>query len=380
MALRPKYTHLWAESALPEDIGDADVYVPQNPAYPEQVANQYSAGWYVSPLDDLVKQPHQWINSWAYTVDLAILELVRSGNQYDTTVSYRKGGIVNVEGVWWTAKASGKLNPPHVSQWKKTQFADVDELQAAIAERNAFLDAHEARTDNPHKVTAAQLSADTQAQTDAKVAAVQSDLNAWKARKDNPHKATPAQLGVLPVTGGVFTGRVTFPQIKQAGGSVVGLYGGVMGFTLNAYNFGIQPSTEVPVSNNTELLTTSSYERMRRRAGRRYLKAAPEAHFLLANDIHTVPSGLGGGTLTGPASFNGVSLKLEAGQSLTTAIPITSGTVIARVDGVTTAKVGTLPLNILSLFTGERISDLKLWSTLLTRQQCIHQGVTVWLP
>lgn len=380
MALRPKYTHLWAESALPEDIGDADVYVPQNPAYPEQAANQYSVGWYVSPRNDLVKQPHQWVNSWAYTVDLAILELVRSGNQYETTVSYRKGGIVNVEGVWWAAKASGKLKPPHVSQWKKTQFADVDEIQAAVAERNAFLDAHEARTDNPHKVTAAQLSADTKAQTDAKVAAVQSDLNAWIVRKDNPHKVTPAQLGVLPATGGVFTGRVTFPQIKQVGGSVIGLYGGVMGFTLNAYNFGIQPSTEIPVSNNSELLTTSSYEVMRRRASRRYPKAAPEAHFLLANDVHTVPSGLGGGTLTGPATFSGTALKLEAKQSLTTAVTLTSGTIIARVDGVVTAKVGTLPANILSVFQGAWIADLKLWSTLLTKQQCIHQGVTVWLP
>ena len=163
MAQRPKYINLWAESALPEDIGDADVYVPQNPAYPEQTTNQYLTGWYVPPLNDLVKQPHQWINAWAYTVDLAILEAMQSGPTYDATVTYRKGGMVNANGVWWAAKSDGQLSAPNVTQWSKTQFTDVDEFQASLAELNAKQTAHEGRRDNPHNVTTTQIDAYTTA-------------------------------------------------------------------------------------------------------------------------------------------------------------------------------------------------------------------------
>jgi hypothetical protein len=78
---------------------------------------------------------------------------------------------------------------------------------AAIAVVQANVDAHEARTDNPHSVTKAQVglgSADNTSDADkpvstaqaAAIADVQVDVDAHEAQTDNPHSVTKAQVGL----------------------------------------------------------------------------------------------------------------------------------------------------------------------------------------
>ena len=103
--------------------------------------------------------------------------------------------------------------PPTVSGLENvdnTSDADKPVSTAQAAAINAVqpdVDNHEARADNPHAVTAAQVglgNVDDTADADKPVSTlqataigvVQADIDAHEARIDNPHTVTAAQVGL----------------------------------------------------------------------------------------------------------------------------------------------------------------------------------------
>lgn len=379
MTQRPIYAHIWAENALPADIGDADVYVPENPVYPEQATDQYKAGWYVSPGNDHVKQPHQWLNSWARTSDTAILEYMQRGTAYDSTVTYQVGSYVQEDGVWWKARVAGQLAAPNMTEWIRIGRTDIKEINLFIAERHATLTTHMARRDAPHEVSPIQIDAYSKTQLDQLVAAVQTDLNSYQMRRDNPHTVTAAQLGVLPTTGGTFTGQVQFALLRLLNNVTVGLQSGTFGVACNAASIGIMPTTSVPTASGSELLHERNYRTIRNRHNTKFVAPAPELELPLVRDFNSIQSGFDDIEFTGTPTFSSDGLLLVEGQTLTVRPRLGNGTQLVTIDGKVSARRGAIPENLLSAISGTRVKDLRLWSTELTDEQCLSLGMTEWL-
>ncbi|ARM70527.1 tail fiber protein [Shewanella phage SppYZU05] len=382
MATRPLYSSLWAQNAAPEDFGDADVYVPSNPVYPEQTENQYTVGWYVSPNNDLVKQPHQWVNSWAYTVDLAILELITNGSVYQPTISFRKSGIVHVEGQWWLSKADENTASPAPAAWDKAAFNDIVDLNNYAAVKDSEIEAHKGRQDNPHGVTPAQIQGYSKAQIDANVAVVQDDLTSYKQRRDNPHEVTAAQLNALSVAGGRFNGPVVMPAMRLPIGVEVSLSEGIFGGRSQGVSLGINPTIGIPTSNKVELVSDKTFHAIRQRYASQFNAPPPELQLPLLRDLTTYQSGYGGVELTGTIDFHQHGLLMNPDLILT-ATPAGVRTVVALgSDGVTYAvQTPTASTNLLQRLRDRdmRVSNLRAWSTPLTEDQCYGLGVSVWL-
>ena len=111
MTTRPSLDVLWAQDALPDNIGDADTYVPANPAYPEQKPNQYSAGWSVTGKT-VVKQPHQWINSWYQSVDWRLMEWYARNFAWQPEITYAAGAVITVSNLRYVALSANSNKPP----------------------------------------------------------------------------------------------------------------------------------------------------------------------------------------------------------------------------------------------------------------------------
>ena len=75
------------------------------------------------------------------------------------------------------------------------------------------IDAHEARKDNPHKVTTAQINAASAAD----LIEIKQRLDTHEARTDNPHKTTAAQIGAVAAREGAknIWVRATHPIAKK---------------------------------------------------------------------------------------------------------------------------------------------------------------------
>ncbi|BDD79589.1 hypothetical protein [Burkholderia phage FLC9] len=99
-------------------------------------------------------------------------------------------------------------------------------LQAEIDSGNAGLAAHLADFTNPHRVTAAQLSVYTKAQSDAITTPINTTLTNHVANKSNPHQVTVAQLNTYDgptidskIATAVAAVRIPFTPVQQGGGA-----------------------------------------------------------------------------------------------------------------------------------------------------------------
>ena len=112
----------------------------------------------------------------------------------------------------------------------KAKAAAASETKAAASAKEAQthskgLATHTGRADNPHSVTAGQVGAYTQAQTDSAIAF-------HTGRADNPHKVTAAQVGAYTkaqtdsryahVTGDTFIGPIIGTDLTLSSGVYLG--------------------------------------------------------------------------------------------------------------------------------------------------------------
>ena len=198
MAIRPKLNRVWTSnnSVARRDPGDA----------------KYLQGW-VAEIPT-----YQVLNYLQYKIDTTMLAQAERGIfEWGDDVSYGVGSLAWDETnktiyVCTVTNPSKTLRPSaNLAQWSPSSIqvprANYDAIVAAI-------NAHIANvTSNPHRVTAAQIGAYNKAELDAIVANYRAMVLAHTTDYNNPHRLTATQVGAVPVTGGTYTGEVTFTTV-----------------------------------------------------------------------------------------------------------------------------------------------------------------------
>lgn len=191
---RPKIGRLFASQAdtSRRDPGDA----------------KYGLGW-VAEIPTL-----QVLNFLQYRVDSFLLALAERGvTSWGGDVTYTKGALAfdDATGVIYVSTVANpdttKAPNANPSQWTKSASQisrdEFDSISASIS-------SHIANLSNPHKLTPKILGTYTTAEIDALVKTLNAQVLAHVQDKNNPHKVTAAQAGAVPITGGTYTGPVTF--------------------------------------------------------------------------------------------------------------------------------------------------------------------------
>lgn len=199
MALRPILNRIWASTnpVTRRDPGTA----------------KYVIGW-TSEIPTF-----QVLNYLQFKVDTTLLAFAERGiPEWGSDVTYAKGALAWNETnatiyVCLVANPDKTKRPDqNAAQWTissvQTPRADYDTAKANWVAHIANV------TGNPHALTPGRLNAYTKAETDALIKTY-TDLVATHANdKNNPHKTTAAQIGAVPITGGTYTGDVTFGSGK----------------------------------------------------------------------------------------------------------------------------------------------------------------------
>jgi hypothetical protein len=197
MALRPKLNRIWASSNanLRRDPGDA----------------KYIQGW-ISEIPT-----YQVLNYLQYKIDTTLLAIAERGiAEWGSDVTYGLGSVVWDEldkkiyissvGAPDKDKAPSTNSAHWVASSIQISRASYDSITAAINAHIADI------TGNPHQLTAGRLNAYNKDETDAIFAQYRALVLTHASDKNNPHGVTAAQAGAVPITGGTYTGDVTFIQ------------------------------------------------------------------------------------------------------------------------------------------------------------------------
>lgn len=191
---RPKLNRIWANqtASARRDPGD----------------QKYITGW-VSEIPT-----YQVLNFLQWKNDTTILALAERGiAEWGPDVVYYKSAVAWDETVGQVylatvANPRSDLAPSKNSaQW---QPSAINITRVDYDNAKANWQAHIANVSNPHKLTAGQLSAYTKAEVDNILSQYRTLVANHANNTNNPHKTTAAQIGAVPVTGGTYTGQVTF--------------------------------------------------------------------------------------------------------------------------------------------------------------------------
>ena len=198
MAIRPKLNRVWTSnnSVARRDPGD----------------EKYLKGW-VAEIPT-----YQVLNYLQYKIDTTMLAQAERGIfEWGNDVSYGVGSLAWDETdktiyVCTVASPNKTLRPSaNSAQWSPSSIqvsrANYDSIVAAINAHIADI------TSNPHKVTAAQIGAYNKSELDSIVANYRAMVQAHVTDYNNPHQLTATQVGAVPVTGGAYTGEVTFTTV-----------------------------------------------------------------------------------------------------------------------------------------------------------------------
>ncbi|HGD9033403.1 TPA: LamG-like jellyroll fold domain-containing protein [Escherichia coli] len=198
MAIRPKLNRVWTSnnSVARRDPGD----------------EKYLKGW-VAEIPT-----YQVLNYLQYKIDTTMLAQAERGIfEWGNDVSYGVGSLAWDETnktiyVCTVASPNKTLRPSaNSAQWSPSSIqvsrANYDSIVAAINAHIADV------TTNPHKVTAAQIGAYNKSELDSIVANYRAMVQAHVTDYNNPHQLTATQVGAVPVTGGAYTGEVTFTTV-----------------------------------------------------------------------------------------------------------------------------------------------------------------------
>lgn len=167
--------------------------------------SKYALGW-VAEIPT-----YQVLNFLHNRIDTNILALAERGVfEWGADIDYKKNALCwdETDGriyVSTVANPSKLLTPSqNPSQWTASSI----QIPASHFQQLAnSINAHLTDYGNPHKISAAQLSAYTKAQIDTLVANLQTELNTHKAAS-NPHGTDADDVGAVPITGGRYTGTV----------------------------------------------------------------------------------------------------------------------------------------------------------------------------
>lgn len=306
MALRPLLGRIWAQSGKRSDPG----------------REKYLQGWTAEI------PTYEVLNFLQYQIDLALLaQTERGAPEWGADVAYYKGALAwdDTDNTVYIAKVANpnrNLKPSaNSAQWEPSA---IQVTVKGFEEQEKRFNDHVARVDNPHKVTAQLAGTYTRAQIDTKVAAVQKNTDDHKADKNNPHGTTAAQIGAVPITGGAYTGDVTFTTEEtkfnpNAGDYAVRADAGFFGLRQGTTRLGIEKSTKRAIiqdgSNVDYLMSESEYVEKRRTIEHEYAVPTPDCWIDALSDIH-LKQGFGFTDFIRPESSPYID---KSGRSLTAA-------------------------------------------------------------
>lgn len=397
---RPLFIGYWAQDALSADIGDADVYVPTNPVYPEQVDQQYETGWFVSPDED-VKQPHQWMNQWLQNTDYILHSWHISMSTWLPEMEYLAGAVVHLEGKRFIAqRANAGENPLlYPDTWEEAAFYTKKQAEDDLAAHTKDFEDHRDDQSNPHNVHIHQLNGYTKEEIDALEAAQAGDLRSHIDRRDNPHNVTYQQLGILPVSGGNHTGLTGVGRMDFRAGQSVRKTGDSLHLRQGEHKLEVKDDGRCTLDNSV-LVDESNHRSIRHNTSSLFRAPTPDWHLALVSDINSYPSTFGGveykssnefmyhdkaGVLqvaevdTPAFTTGGLVLSPESVQSLTVTFVESGGTILAEVDGVVRGYAGHMSsqnlLDYFVEFSPKTITNVKVWYGFLSKYQLSSQGL-----
>lgn len=195
MATRPKLNRIWASTnaATRRDPGDP----------------KYLVGW-VSEIPTF-----QVLNYLQFKTDTTMLAQAERGVfEWGNDISYVKGALCwnEQDSTIYVSLAANpdktKRPDQNLTQWSKSSLQiSRDSFDTAVANWTAHI---ANTTGNPHNLTPGRIGAYTKAESDALITQYRNLVAAHVADVNNPHKTTATQIGAVPVTGGTYTGDVTF--------------------------------------------------------------------------------------------------------------------------------------------------------------------------
>ena len=232
MTNRTTLGRIWAESGQRVDPDEDGI-------------QKYSQGW-------LAEIPsYEVLNFLQWRVDIALTALAERGiPEWGNDIGYLQGALAwdNSNNTVYRAKVNspsrGLAPSANLSQWEPSAI-QISSLQWTTA--NNKINTHIARTDNPHGVTAEQVNTYIKSVIDNKIAAVNTTISNHIANTNDPHDVTAAQAGAVPITGGAYTGAVTFSteetKINPAAGDQA-VFGNatMVGIRAGTTRFGIRKS------------------------------------------------------------------------------------------------------------------------------------------
>lgn len=282
MATRPTLARIWALSGARKDPGSL----------------KYSTGW-IGEIPTF-----EVLNFQMNRIDTALLAFAERGvPEWGPDIEYVLGaqafasdGKIYVSKV---AAPSRALSPQNnLTEWEESSAQFTMAQYAAMV---AKFDAHIARMDNPHRVTAAQAGTYTQTQINDKIAVVNQKITSHTSDMGNPHKTTASQIGAVPITGGTYTGPVVFANAETkinpgAGDHAVFADATAVGLRYNTIKIGIEKSSGRAFMQNGAskqyLLNEPEYVKLRKTVEKNYAVPTPDLELDLLSDIH-IKQGMG---------------------------------------------------------------------------------------
>lgn len=193
MTSRLTFQFPWAQDG---EVADPDLDTT-NPSY---IADRYAnLGWEVE------KPPNEWQNFLTQISDLKIMSLLFSGvAEFDDGVTYQTGAVSILNGVVQIKVASG---------WEQILDMKTVDYLNDVAAMKLIYDNHMVAT-NPHQDTVETLTDKSRTKeyldTAFGSAADPQTIVYHKLQQGRVHQETPEQVGTLPISGGTFTGPVSF--------------------------------------------------------------------------------------------------------------------------------------------------------------------------
>jgi hypothetical protein len=191
---RPNIGRVWASQnqVARRDPGDA----------------KYGLGW-IAEIPTL-----QVLNFLQYRTDSFLLALAERGvTSWGADIDYGLGSLAfdDLDGTIYVSivNTPSKTNPPSLNtdEWVKSSVqiskVDYDSISKSITD-------HINNFSNPHKLTTNLLNTLSTTEIDALVSTYRNLVSNHVQNKENPHEVSAAQIGAVPVTGGEYSGPVTF--------------------------------------------------------------------------------------------------------------------------------------------------------------------------
>lgn len=156
---------------------------------------------------------YEGLNYLQQRIDLTLNSLAERGVlEWGSDVNYQVGALAwDTNGVIYVCTSNNPsvfLNPSvNPSEW------DVSVVQLSVKDFEALtsqVNSHISNVNNPHNVTAEQLNVYRRNVVDSLFAGLNNNINTHKLDRKNPHNVTATQVGAVPITGGTYTGSVTF--------------------------------------------------------------------------------------------------------------------------------------------------------------------------